>query len=202
MKILKLVLRKVFKFIFLFWVVISSLFGTYMIADKFFGHTVVAWALIRDFSSASLDLKDFSISARLRATTIGGRSWRDEREPKPDFSDDNSTGAPYELSINFEHVSAPGIVLKNIKLEQVQSGRVVFEKDELEVPIEMGYSGYKSGRLEVPGSRFCARQTQTERRNMRVWWRLHKLRALFLAIQTYRGYSGSARYFLAAKDSA
>lgn len=27
----------------------------------------------------------------------------------------------------------------------------MFEKDELEVPIEMGYSGYKSGRLEVPG---------------------------------------------------
>ena len=42
-------------------------------------------------------------------------------------------------------------MLKNIKLEQVQSGRIVFEKDELEVPIEMGYSGYKSGRLEVPG---------------------------------------------------
>lgn len=36
MKILKFVLRKIFKFIFLFWVVISSLFGTYMIADKFF----------------------------------------------------------------------------------------------------------------------------------------------------------------------
>ena len=33
----------------------------------------------------------------------------------------------------------------------MQSGRIVFEKDELEVPIEMGYSGYKSGRLEVPG---------------------------------------------------
>ena len=150
MKILKLVLRKIFKFIFLLWVVISSLFGTYMIADKFFGRTVVAWTLIRDFSSTSLDLEDFSISARLRATTIGGRSWRDEREPKPDFSDDNSTGAPYELSIKFEHVSAPGIVLKNIKLEQVQSGRVVFEKDELEVPIEMDYSGYKSGGLEIP----------------------------------------------------
>lgn len=148
MKILKFVLRKVFKFIFLFWVVISSLFGTYMIADKFFGRTVVSWALIRDFSSASLDLEDFSISARLRATTIG-RVWRDEREPEPDFSDDNSTGAPYELSIKFDHVSAPGIVLKNIKLEQVQSGRVVFEKDELEVPIEMGYSGYKSGELEI-----------------------------------------------------
>ena len=151
MKTLKFVLRKVFKFIFLFWVVISSLFGTYMIADKFFGRAVVSWALIRDFSGASLDLEDFSISARLRATTIGRRLWRDEREPEPDFSDDNSTGAPYELSINFDHVSAPGIVLKNIKLEQVQSGRVVFEKDELEVPIEMGYSGYKSGRLEVPG---------------------------------------------------
>ena len=151
MKTLKFVLRKVFKFIFLFWVVISSLFGTYMIADKFFGRTVVAWTLIRDFSSASLDLKDFSISASLRATAIGGRLWRDEREPKPDFSDDNSTGAPYELSINFEHVSAPGIVLKNIKLEQAQSGRIVFEKDELEVPLEMGYSGYKSGILEIPG---------------------------------------------------
>ena len=150
MKILKFVLRKIFKFIFLFWVVISSLLGSYVIADNFFGRTVVSWTLIRDFSSASLDLEDFSISARLRATTIGGRLWRDEREPKPDFSDDNSTGAPYELSINFEHVSAPGIVLKNIKLEQVQSGRVVFEKDELEVPIEMGYNGYKSGGLEIP----------------------------------------------------
>ena len=150
MKTLKLVLRKVLKFIFLFWVVISSLFGTYMIADKFFGRTVVSWALIRDFSSASLDLEDFSISASLMTTTIGG-VWRDEREPEPDFSDDNSTGAPYKLNIKFNHVSAPGIVLKNIKFEQVQSGRVVFEKDELEVPIEMGYSGYKSGRLEVPG---------------------------------------------------
>ncbi len=87
MKTLIFALRKVFKFIFLFWVVISSLFGTYMIADKFFGRTVVAWTLIRDFSSASLDLKDFSISARLRATAIG-RAWRDEREPEPDFSDD------------------------------------------------------------------------------------------------------------------
>ena len=148
MKTLKFVLRKVLKFIFLFWVVISSLFGTYMIADKFFGRTVVAWTLIRDFSSASLDLEDFSISASLRATTIGGRSWR---EPKPDFSDDNSTGAPYELSIKFDHVSVPRIVLKNIKLKQVQSGRIVFEKDELEVPLEMGYSGYKSGRIEIPG---------------------------------------------------
>ena len=150
MKTLKFVLRKIFKFIFLFWVVISSLFGTYMIADKFFGRTVVSWTLILDFSSASLDLKDFSISASLRATTIGGRLWRDDREPKPDFSDDNSTGAPYELSIKFDHVSTPGIVLKNIKLEQVQSGRIVFEKNELEVPIEMGYSGYKSGGLEIP----------------------------------------------------
>ena len=178
MKTLKFVLRKVFKFIFLFWVVISSLFGTYMIADKFFGRTVVAWTLIRDFSSASLDLEDFSISARLRATTIGGRLWRDEREPKPDFSDDNSTGAPYELSIKFDHVSAPGIVLKNIKLEQVQSGRVVFEKDELEVPIEMGYSGYKSGRLEVPG---------LDSAHVR---------------HAYFGHSGSARYLLAARNSA
>ena len=151
MKILKFVLRKIFKFIFLFWVVISSLFGTYMIADKFFGRTVVSWTLILDFSSASLDLEDFSISASLRATAIGGRLWRDDREPKPDFSDDNSTGTPYELSIKFDHVSAPGIVLKNIKLEQVQSGRVVFEKDELEVPLEPGYSGYKSGILEIPG---------------------------------------------------
>lgn len=67
--------------------VISSFFGTYMIADKFFGRTVVSWALIRDFSSASLDLKDFGISASLRATAIG-RVWRDEREPKPDLSDD------------------------------------------------------------------------------------------------------------------
>ena len=150
MKTLKFVLRKVFKFIFLFWVVISSLFGTYMIADKFFGRTVVSWALIRHFSNASLDLKDFSISASLRATAIG-RVCRDEREPEPDFSDDNSTGAPYKLNIKFDHVSAPGIVLKNIKLEQVQSGRVVFEKDELEVPLEMGYSGYKSGILEIPG---------------------------------------------------
>ena len=150
MKTLRFVLRKVFKFIFLFWVVISSLFGTYMIADKFFGRTVVSWALIRDFSSASLDLKDFSISASLRATAIGRRSWRDERELKPDFSDDNSTGAPYELNIKFDHVSVPRIVLKNIKLEQAQSGRVVFEKDELEVPIEMGYSGYKSGSLVIP----------------------------------------------------
>ncbi len=41
-------------------------------------------------------------------------------------------------------------MLKNIKLEQVQSGRVVFEKDELEVPVEMDYSGYKNGRIEVP----------------------------------------------------
>ena len=47
-------------------------------------------------------------------------------------------------------MSALGIVLKNIKLEQVQSGRVVFEKDELEVPIKIGYSGYKSGELEIP----------------------------------------------------
>ena len=152
MKTLKFVLRKVFKFIFLFWVVISSLFGTYMIADKFFGRTVVAWTLIRDFSSASLDLKDFSISASLRATAIGGRLWRDDREPKPDFSDDNSTGAPYELSIKFDHVSAPGIVLKNIKLEQVQSGRVVFEKNELEVPLEVGeYSGIASASVTIPG---------------------------------------------------
>ena len=149
MKTLVFALRKVFKFIFLFWVVISSLFGTYMIADKFFGRAVISWALIRHFSNASLDLKDFSISASLRATAIG-RVWRDEREPEPDFSDDNSTGAPYELSIKFDHVSAPGVVLKNIKLEQVQSGRVVFEKDELEVPIEMGYSGYESGGLEIP----------------------------------------------------
>ena len=94
MKTLKFVLRKVFKFIFLFWVVISSLLGSYIIADKFFGRTVVAWTLIRDFSSASLDLKDFSISASLRATAIGGRLWRDERVTKPDFSDDNSTGTP------------------------------------------------------------------------------------------------------------
>jgi hypothetical protein len=150
MKALVFALRKVFKFIFLFWVVISSLLGSYVIADNFFGRTVVAWTLIRDFSSASLDLKDFSISANLRATAIGGRLWRDDREPKPDFSDDNSTGAPYELSIKFDHVSAPGIVLKNIKLEQVQSGRAVFEKNELEVPLEPGYSGYKSGRLEIP----------------------------------------------------
>ena len=149
MKTLVFALRKVFKFIFLFWVVISSLFGTYMIADKFFGRAVISWALIRHFSNASLDLKDFSISASLRATAIG-RVWRDEREPEPDFSDDNSTGAPYELSIKFDHVSAPGVVLKNIKLEQVQSGRIVFEKDELEVPMEMGYSGYKSGSLAIP----------------------------------------------------
>lgn len=88
MKTLVSVLRKVCKFIFLFWVVISSLFGTYMIADKFFGRTVVSWALIRDFNSASLDLKDFSISASLRATAIGGRICRDKREPEPDFSDD------------------------------------------------------------------------------------------------------------------
>ena len=54
MKTLKFVLRKVFKFIFLFWVVISSLLGSYVIADNFFGRTVVAWTLIRDFSSASL----------------------------------------------------------------------------------------------------------------------------------------------------
>ena len=121
-----------------------------MIADKFFGRTVVSWTLTLDFSSASLDLEDFSISASLRATAIGGRLWRDDREPEPDFSDDNSTGAPYKLSIKFDHVSAPGIVLKNIKLEQVQSGRVVFEKDELEVPVEMDYSGYKNGRIEVP----------------------------------------------------
>ena len=120
-----------------------------MIADKFFGRTVVSWALIRDFSSASLDLENFGISARLRATAIGG-VWRDEREPEPDFSDDNSTGAPYELNIKFDHVGAPGIVLKNIKLEQVQSGCIVFEKDELEVPMEMGYSGYKSGSLAIP----------------------------------------------------
>ena len=80
-------MRKVFKFIFLFWVVISSLFGTYMIADKFFSRTVVSWALIRHFSNASLDLEDFSISTRLRVTAIG-RVWRDEREPEPDFSDD------------------------------------------------------------------------------------------------------------------
>ena len=88
MKTLVFALRKVCKFIFLFWVVISSLFGTYMIADKFFGRTVVSWTLTLDFSSASLDLEDFSISASLRATAIGGRSWRDEREPEPDFSDD------------------------------------------------------------------------------------------------------------------
>ena len=42
MKTLVFALRKVCKFIFLFWVVISSLFGTYMIADKFFGRTVVS----------------------------------------------------------------------------------------------------------------------------------------------------------------
>uniref|UniRef100_UPI00260C20D3 hypothetical protein n=1 Tax=uncultured Campylobacter sp. TaxID=218934 RepID=UPI00260C20D3 len=61
MKTLKFVLHKVFKFIFLFWVVISSLLGSYVIADNFFGRTVVSWTLIRDFSSASLDLEDFSI---------------------------------------------------------------------------------------------------------------------------------------------
>ena len=133
MKTLRFVLHKVFKFIFLFWVVISSLFGTYMIADKFFGRTVVAWTLIRDFSSASLDLKDFSIGARLRATTIGGRLWRDEREPKPDFSDDNSTGAPYELSIKFEHVSAPGIVLKNTS----QSRRALYMSVRQEIMHEV-----------------------------------------------------------------
>ena len=33
----------------------------------------------------------------------------------------------------------------------MQSGRIVFEKDELEVPVEMDYSGYKSGGLKVPG---------------------------------------------------
>ena len=87
MKTIVFVLRKVFKFICLFWVVISSLLGSYIIADKFFGRAVVSWALIRDFSNASLDLKDFSISAHLRTTTIGG-VWRDEREPEPDFSDD------------------------------------------------------------------------------------------------------------------
>ena len=88
MKTLVFALRKVFNFIFLFWVVINSLFGTYMIADKFFGRAFVSRALIRDFSSASLDLEDFGISASLRATAIGGRLWRDEREPEPDFSDD------------------------------------------------------------------------------------------------------------------
>ena len=87
MKTLVFALRKVFKFIFLFWVVINSLFGTYMIADKFFSHAVVSWALIRNFSNASLDLDNFSISASLMTTAIGG-VWRDEREPEPDFSDD------------------------------------------------------------------------------------------------------------------
>lgn len=39
MKTLVFVLRKVFKFICLFWVVISLLLGSYSIADKFFGRT-------------------------------------------------------------------------------------------------------------------------------------------------------------------
>ena len=124
MKTLRFVLRKVFKFIFLFWVVISSLFGTYMIADKFFGRTVVAWTLIRDFSSASLDLKDFSISASLRATAIGRRSWRDERELKPDFSDDNSTGAPYELNIKFDHVGYSGYKSGSLVIPDLDSTHV------------------------------------------------------------------------------
>ena len=79
MKILKFVLRKIFKFIFLFWVVISSLLGSYIIADKFFGRTVVAWTLIRDFSNASLDLKDFSISASLRRTIMARRARAEAR---------------------------------------------------------------------------------------------------------------------------
>ena len=101
--------------------VISSLLGSYIIADKFFGRAVVSWALIRDFSNASLDLKDFSISAHLRTITIGG-VWRDEREPEPDFSDDNSTGAPYKLSIKFDHVSAPGIMLKMSSSSRCKAG--------------------------------------------------------------------------------
>ena len=94
------------------------------------------------------------IDTDLRVTTIGKRFEHRQGDPLPDFSEDNSTGAPYELNIKFNYINrenAPRIVLKNTKLEQEESGRVVFEKDELEVPVEMDYSGYKSGRLEVPG---------------------------------------------------
>ena len=154
MKTLKFVLHKVFKFIFLFWVVISSLLGSYIIADKFFGRNYESMTLVRSFGGARVELQNFMIDTDLRVTTIGKRFEHRQGDPLPDFSEDNSTGAPYELNIEFNYINrenAPKIVLKNIKLEQEQSGRVVFEKDELEVPIEMGYSGYKSGRLEVPG---------------------------------------------------
>ena len=72
----------------------------------------------------------------------------------PDFPDDNSTGAPYELNIKFNHINrenTPKIVLKNTKLEQEKSGRVVFERDELEAPIEVGeYSGIASASVKIP----------------------------------------------------
>ena len=56
MKTLKFVLRKVFKFIFLFWVVISSLLGSYIIADKFFGRNYESMTLVRSFGGAHVEL--------------------------------------------------------------------------------------------------------------------------------------------------
>lgn len=155
MKTLKFVLRKVFKFIFLFWVVISSLLGSYVIADNFFGRNYESMMLVRSFGGARVELQNFMIDTDLRATTIGKRFEHRQGDPLPDFSEDNSTGAPYELNIKFNHINrenTPKIVLKNTKLEQEKSGRVVFERDELEAPIEVGeYSGIASASVKIPG---------------------------------------------------
>lgn len=151
MKTLKFVLRKVF----MFWVVISSLLGSYIIADKFFGRNYESMMLVRSFGGARVELQNFMIDTDLRVTTIGKRFEHREGDPMPDFPDDNSTGAPYELNIKFNHINhenAPRIVLKNTKLEQEKSGRVVFERDELEAPIEVGeYSGIASASVKIPG---------------------------------------------------
>ena len=155
MKILKFVLRKIFKFIFLFWVVISSLLGSYIIADKFFGRNYEYMTLVRSFGGARVELQNFMIDTDLRATTIDKRFEHRQGDPLSDFSEDNSTGAPYELNIKFDYINrenTPKIVLKNTKLEQEKSGRVVFEKDELEAPIEVGeYSGIASASVTIPG---------------------------------------------------
>ncbi|WP_295151826.1 hypothetical protein [uncultured Campylobacter sp.] len=154
MKTLRFVLRKVFKFIFLFWVVISSLLGSYVIADNFFGRNYESMMLVRSFGGARVELQNFMIDTDLRVTTIGKRFEHRQGDPLPDFSEDNSTGAPYELNIKFNYINrenAPKIVLKNTKLEQEQSGRVVFERDELEAPIEVSeYSGIASASVKIP----------------------------------------------------
>ena len=154
MKTLRFVLRKVFKFIFLFWVVISSLFGTFMIAYQVFSRNYESWMRLYTFSGASVELQNFTIGVSLDSTTGGARWVHREGDPMPDFPDDNSTGAPYELNIKFNYINrenTPKIVLKNTKLEQEKSGRVVFERDELEAPIEIGeYSGIASASVKIP----------------------------------------------------